>query len=146
MQLKATQRPINSKGAELVKAICDYIKENQASRITLALLGEHFGTSPYHLQRTFVKVMGISPRRYQEECPAQCLKGSTISRGTCSLRTAKNGIQFPKLALWRLETQTGNDSVYVQKRRIRDPVDVFTWSLPSWKTPGCRNESWDLFS
>ncbi|HEV2138115.1 MAG TPA: methylated-DNA--[protein]-cysteine S-methyltransferase [Nitrososphaerales archaeon] len=80
MHLKEEQRAVNSKGAELVEAICDYIKENQASRITLSLLGEHFGISPYYLQRIFVKVMGISPRRYLEECRLNVLKGQ-LSKG-----------------------------------------------------------------
>ena len=74
MQLEATQRAMNSRRAEVVKAVCDYIKENQTSRITLTVLGEHFGISPYYLQRTFVNVMGISPRRYLEECRLNVLK------------------------------------------------------------------------
>src|SRR5713101_185427 len=74
MQLEATQQAMNSRRAEVVKAVCDYIKENQTSRITLTVLGEHFGISPYYLQRTFVSVMGISPRRYLEECRLNVLK------------------------------------------------------------------------
>jgi AraC family transcriptional regulator of adaptative response/methylated-DNA-[protein]-cysteine methyltransferase len=42
--------------------------------MTLADLGQRFGISPYHLQRTFVEVMGISPRKYQEECRISLLK------------------------------------------------------------------------
>lgn len=34
--------------------------------ITLEELGSELGVSPYHLQRTFKGVMGISPRQYQE--------------------------------------------------------------------------------
>ena len=52
---------------ELVKGVCDYIKENSTSRITLGSLGARFGVSPFHLQRVFTEVMGISPRRYLEE-------------------------------------------------------------------------------
>ena len=59
---------------ELVKEVCAYIKENPASRITLASLGKRFGMSPYHLQRVFVQVMGVSPRKYLEECRLSVLK------------------------------------------------------------------------
>jgi AraC family transcriptional regulator of adaptative response/methylated-DNA-[protein]-cysteine methyltransferase len=62
------------KRLELVKDVCGYIRENAASKITLAELGRRFDISPYHLQRVFVDVMGISPRRYLEECRVNLLK------------------------------------------------------------------------
>ncbi len=58
----------NSKNAVLVRRVCDYIRENSTTRITLQSLGERFGLSPFHLQRVFSDVMGVSPRRYLEEC------------------------------------------------------------------------------
>lgn len=57
-----------------MKEICDYIKQNLTSKITLDSLGKHFGVSQYHLQRTFVDVMGVSPRKYLEECRLSILK------------------------------------------------------------------------
>lgn len=57
-----------TKRADLVKTVCDYIRQNSTSRITLKTLGEKFDLSPYHLQRVFMEVMGLSPRRYLEEC------------------------------------------------------------------------------
>ena len=63
-----------SRRAELVKEVCGYIRENPASKIKLDDLGRRFGVSPYHLQKTFVDVMGISPRRYLEECRVALLK------------------------------------------------------------------------
>jgi len=56
-----------SRKSELVKSICDYLKDHSTSRITLQSLGEEFGRSPFQLQRIFSEVMGISPRRYLEE-------------------------------------------------------------------------------
>jgi AraC family transcriptional regulator, regulatory protein of adaptative response / methylated-DNA-[protein]-cysteine methyltransferase len=58
----------------LVEDVCTFIRQNPASKITLGRLGKRFGVSPYHLQRTFVEVMGISPRRYLEECRVAVLK------------------------------------------------------------------------
>jgi len=54
--------------ADLVKDVCGYLKENSTSRITLRRLGDRFGLSPFHLQRVFTDMMGMSPRRYLEEC------------------------------------------------------------------------------
>lgn len=74
MQRAITERGDGPRRAELVRDVCDYIKENPTSRITLQGLGELFGVSPYHLQRVFVGVMGLSPRRYLEECRLSVLK------------------------------------------------------------------------
>ena len=60
--------------ADLVKEVCDYIRNNLDSKLTLASLGRRFGMSPYQLQRAFVDVMGISPRKYLEESRLSVLK------------------------------------------------------------------------
>jgi AraC family transcriptional regulator of adaptative response/methylated-DNA-[protein]-cysteine methyltransferase len=59
---------------DLVKEVCDYIREHLDSPVSLSTLGKHFGISPYRLQRTFVEVMGISPRKYLEESRVSVLK------------------------------------------------------------------------
>ena len=57
-----------------MKGVCDYIRENLDSKVTLSNLGEHFKISPYRLQRMFMEVMGISPRKYVEENRITVLK------------------------------------------------------------------------
>ena len=52
--------------AELVERVCQYIESNLDSPLTLATLGEQVGMSPYHLQRIFKRIMGITPRQYAE--------------------------------------------------------------------------------
>ena len=42
---------------------------------TLKALGERFKVSPYHLQRSFKRVMGVSPRQYAEGARLKHLKG-----------------------------------------------------------------------
>jgi AraC family transcriptional regulator of adaptative response/methylated-DNA-[protein]-cysteine methyltransferase len=66
--------------AELVKQVCDYMRANSSSRITLRDLGERFEVSPFHLQRVFADVMGMSPRRYLEECRLTDLR-SRLAKG-----------------------------------------------------------------
>jgi len=70
----------SSKNAELVSRICDFIRENSASKINLQNLGERFGMSPFHLQRVFSEVMGMSPRKYLEECRLHNLR-SRLAKG-----------------------------------------------------------------
>src|SRR5256886_10426586 len=42
--------------------------------VSLARLGEAFRQSPFHLQRTFKAVLGISPRAYADSCRMNQLK------------------------------------------------------------------------
>ena len=50
----------------LVERACAYIDEREGERVTLAELGDHLGVSPWHLQRLFRKIMGVSPRDYAD--------------------------------------------------------------------------------
>jgi AraC family transcriptional regulator, regulatory protein of adaptative response / methylated-DNA-[protein]-cysteine methyltransferase len=68
LQLAVPEARSTARKAHLVRRVCDYIKENSASKVTLRSLGAHFGLSPFHLQKVFAEVMGISPRKYLEEC------------------------------------------------------------------------------
>lgn len=65
---------------ELVKGVCDYLRDNSTSKITLKSLGGRFGLSPFHLQRIFTDFMGMSPRRYLEECRLSDLR-SRLANG-----------------------------------------------------------------
>lgn len=53
---------------ELVKAICRYIEQHLDEPITLPQLGKSFRQSPFHLQRTFKAVLGITPKEYANSC------------------------------------------------------------------------------
>ena len=59
---------------EMVKAVCRYIEQNLDQPITLARLGAAFRQSPFHLQRSFKAVLGISPRAYADSCRLNQLK------------------------------------------------------------------------
>ena len=59
---------------EMVKAMCRYIEQHLDEPLTLARLGEEFRQSPFHLQRTFKSVLGITPRAYADSCRMNQLK------------------------------------------------------------------------
>jgi AraC family transcriptional regulator of adaptative response/methylated-DNA-[protein]-cysteine methyltransferase len=46
---------------------CRYIEAHLDESLTLTRLGEACGMSPYHLQRLFKRVTGLTPRQYIEE-------------------------------------------------------------------------------
>jgi AraC-like DNA-binding protein len=124
LQAEALNSETASKRLDLVKEVCGYIREDPASKITLADLGRKFGVSPCHLQRTFVDVMGISPRRYLEECRVALLK-LRLARGEPVIGALKGGRVFlPQLALQGLEGQVRDDARQLQGRRGREARDV----------------------
>ena len=50
----------------LVRAMCRYIEQHIEDRLTLSLLAKEFRRSPFHLQRTFKSVLGVSPKAYMD--------------------------------------------------------------------------------
>lgn len=53
-------------GLEQVREACAFIDARADQPLTLARIASHVGMSPFHLQRTFTKLVGISPRGYQD--------------------------------------------------------------------------------
>lgn len=69
---------------ERVQDICRYIYSHLDEPLDLTSLGERFHTSPYHLQRLFKKVVGVTPAQYLQACrmdrvKAQLRQGNEIS-------------------------------------------------------------------
>jgi AraC family transcriptional regulator of adaptative response/methylated-DNA-[protein]-cysteine methyltransferase len=58
-------------GIDYVRKACAFIARHADTPITLARLASHVGTSAFHLQRTFTKLVGVSPRAYQAALRAQ---------------------------------------------------------------------------
>ena len=77
---KAVSEAKGTRNADLVKRVCDYLRTNSESKITLSVLGKRFGVSPFHLQRVFTDVMGMSPREYLAECRLNDLR-SRLAKG-----------------------------------------------------------------
>jgi AraC family transcriptional regulator, regulatory protein of adaptative response / methylated-DNA-[protein]-cysteine methyltransferase len=68
-----------------VKAICRFIEQHLDEPLTLGRLGKEFRQSPFHLQRRFKAVLGITPREYADSCRLRMLKrnlqaGDTVTR------------------------------------------------------------------
>ena len=58
----------------LVRAMCRYIEQHIEDRLTLSLLAKEFRRSPFHLQRTFKSVLGVSPKAYIDACRLRQVK------------------------------------------------------------------------
>src|SRR5882724_1594297 len=72
-------RPLATVGAdentELVKQLCAYIEEHCDEELKLEELGRRVSLSPFHLQRSFKAIVGVSPKQYKEACRLRKLKG-----------------------------------------------------------------------
>ena len=65
-----------SRGIRRAEDICRYLEAHAEEKITLRQLGAQFGANPFHLQRTFKQVTGISPREYAGACRMSAVKRS----------------------------------------------------------------------
>jgi AraC family transcriptional regulator of adaptative response/methylated-DNA-[protein]-cysteine methyltransferase len=71
--------------ADGAKAICRFIEQHLDEPLTLDRLGKEFRQSPFHLQRRFKAVLGITPREYADSCRLRLLKrnlqaGDSVTR------------------------------------------------------------------
>ncbi len=57
-----------------VQAACRFIREHTDEPLTLADLARAAGASPYHLQRSFKRLVGITPRKYHQALRVENLR------------------------------------------------------------------------
>ncbi|MBV8072926.1 MAG: bifunctional DNA-binding transcriptional regulator/O6-methylguanine-DNA methyltransferase Ada [Acidobacteriaceae bacterium] len=60
------------------RALCDFIRKESASgkSITLSTLSARAKLSPFHLQRKFKTIVGVTPKQYVDACRLEHLKGN----------------------------------------------------------------------
>jgi AraC family transcriptional regulator of adaptative response/methylated-DNA-[protein]-cysteine methyltransferase len=58
---------------EKIRRACVYLA-NVDGHVSLARLASRLGGSPYHLQRSFKRIVGVSPREYADACRLQKVK------------------------------------------------------------------------
>lgn len=73
----------------LIDRLRAYIANNLDKKLTLSVLSAQVGVSPYHLQRTFKRIVGVSPREYIEalrlaKMKRSLLNGETVTRAIYS--------------------------------------------------------------
>ncbi|MFM0338870.1 bifunctional DNA-binding transcriptional regulator/O6-methylguanine-DNA methyltransferase Ada [Paraburkholderia fungorum] len=72
---------------EIVKRACAALDADPQQRLTLAQLSDAVHVSPFHLQRLFKRVVGVSPRQYQAAQRGAALRdalhnGADVTRAT----------------------------------------------------------------
>ena len=75
----------------LVERVRDYIDLHTDEPLPLVRLAREAGVSPAHLQRTFTRVVGLSPKQYQEQRRVGALKSALREGRTVSSATYEAG-------------------------------------------------------
>jgi AraC family transcriptional regulator of adaptative response/methylated-DNA-[protein]-cysteine methyltransferase len=76
---------------DLAARIRQYIDSHVDEPLPLARLAREAGVSPAHLQRTFTRVVGLSPRQYQEQHRVGAFKSALRDGRTVSSATYEAG-------------------------------------------------------
>jgi len=95
--------------------MCRYIETHLEAPLHLADLSAQFHLSPYHLQRTFKRVKGISPRQYAESCRLGQFKARLQDGEAVTSALYDAGYQSSSSLYKRVPTQLGmTPTVYKQ--------------------------------
>ena len=93
--------------ADLMQAMCQHIDKNQQHRLPLEYLAKQAGMSAAHFQRTFKKVIGISPKQYHDACRVNQLKSRLKSSGSVNDAIQNAGYESNSRVYEKLDTRLG---------------------------------------
>jgi len=106
----------------MVKAICRYIEQHLDEPITLAQLGEHFGQSPFHLQRRFKAVLGITPREYADSCRMRGFRQKLKAGQSVTRAMHEAGYSSTSRLYERTASELGMDPSKYRRGAIAAPI------------------------
>uniref|UniRef100_A0A455SMC8 methylated-DNA--[protein]-cysteine S-methyltransferase n=1 Tax=Thermosporothrix sp. COM3 TaxID=2490863 RepID=A0A455SMC8_9CHLR len=95
----------------LVKRLCAYIQEHLEEPLTLSDLSEQAHMSPFHLQRVFKRVMGITPYQYVEASRMRYLKDRLKDGEQVTTALYEAGFSSPSRLYERSAAQMGMSPV-----------------------------------
>ncbi|HSD28446.1 MAG TPA: bifunctional DNA-binding transcriptional regulator/O6-methylguanine-DNA methyltransferase Ada [Vicinamibacteria bacterium] len=90
-----------------IERVCRRIEERKGERVRLAELSAAAGVSPYHLQRTFKRALGVSPRQYAETLRAASLKAQLKGGRPVTEATYEAGYGSPSRVYEKAHAQMG---------------------------------------
>jgi AraC family transcriptional regulator of adaptative response/methylated-DNA-[protein]-cysteine methyltransferase len=90
-----------------VERACRYIEEHIDEPITLDALGEAVSVSPTHLQRTFKRIVGVSPREYAARLRVSGLKTSLRNGADVTTAIYDAGFSSPSRLYERANSDLG---------------------------------------
>ncbi|WP_236657557.1 bifunctional DNA-binding transcriptional regulator/O6-methylguanine-DNA methyltransferase Ada [Acidisarcina polymorpha] len=109
-----------------------YIQRNLDSRelLKLEMLSRNFGLSPFHFQRTFKSVVGLTPKQYIQELRMQTFKEELRDGASISGAVYGAGFGSSSRVYERLDTQLG-----MTPKEYRSGGDGVAISFATFGTP-----------
>ena len=120
-----------SSRTKLAESICQFLQQSTEEPVTLAALGERFRMNPFHLQRVFKSVVGVSPREYADALRMKSFKsqlrsGRSVTEaiyeagfGSSSRLYERSG---PQLGMTPATYQRGAKGVFIRYTTLDSPV------------------------
>jgi AraC family transcriptional regulator of adaptative response/methylated-DNA-[protein]-cysteine methyltransferase len=102
-----------------IREICRYVETHSGDNLPLNDLARRAGLSPFHFQRSFKAVIGLTPRQYVEACRLKKLKSS--------LRKSND------------VTEAVYDAGYGSSSRVYERADTRLWMTPNQYRQGGRS-------
>src|SRR3990172_9377922 len=121
----------SNRGTELVDRVSKYIEAHLDKKLTLGNLAAQIGLSPYHLQRTFKRVLGISPRQYAEARRLEKMKHSLRRGETVNNVLYKAGFTSRSRVYEKVPTRLGvspgtfrrgGEGLHIQYAIVESPI------------------------
>ncbi|MGH9453368.1 MAG: bifunctional DNA-binding transcriptional regulator/O6-methylguanine-DNA methyltransferase Ada [Terriglobia bacterium] len=96
-------------GIARIRSLCDTIRHNidSGEPLTLRELSRQAGVSPFHLQRRFKAITGVTPRQFVEACRMETLKGELRSQKPVTDAIYTAGFGSSSRVYERVDTRLG---------------------------------------
>ena len=90
-----------------MRALCRYIETHSDEPLSLEQLGAQAHLSPFHLQRSFKAVLGVSPKQYADACRLYALKRGLRSEPSVTRAIHDAGYGSASRVYGRIATRLG---------------------------------------
>jgi AraC family transcriptional regulator, regulatory protein of adaptative response / methylated-DNA-[protein]-cysteine methyltransferase len=93
--------------SQKVEAACRYIDDNLDLTLSLTAISRHVAISPFHFQRMFKRILGISPREYQQARRAGKFRQALLGDGSVTEAIYEAGFSSSSRAYESIPAQLG---------------------------------------
>jgi AraC family transcriptional regulator, regulatory protein of adaptative response / methylated-DNA-[protein]-cysteine methyltransferase len=90
-----------------IRQAAEYIQANWQQELPLSLLSKKTGLSPFHFQRSFKSLVGVTPRQFQEACRLRALKQELRAGDDVLQAIFAAGFGSPSRVYERVRTRLG---------------------------------------